>query len=426
MRSILNYIWRNRLLPKQSLFTTDGKKINIKSYGREHEEGNLFVDAHISFGEESCCGCVLIHDNNDKHEEGFTNEQSDVILHVIPKSLCKGAEAFCGPCRVLVADVPQEAEQEYSNLVEHACNMTCRKCIASITEIEQHSYMSRLSVERIEEKSALLEETLAKCSGNWNDTLLKSIIRSFGFGIQGAAFEKYAETINVRAIEKHRDNPLQVEAIMFGQAGLLEESAIPHYYRDSVKSLHYYSELEREYKFLRNKFGLEAVDSRIWDSNHTPHVRIARVAKMFRENRIDISRLLECEGTAEFRKLLDNIPDGYWSNHTCIGGCETSGNGNMSRRHLDVVIINSIVPIIYMWGKKHRMDAACSKAEEIMHRMNPEENGIVRRWREAGCRIECAADSQAVIQLDKRYCRMHRCAECRFGYFRMRELMAAK
>lgn len=419
MAGIINYIWEHKLIQRPT--TTEGKSVHIISCGNSGKDNGLYTDARIRIGEETLTGCVRLHDNG--YEEYM--EHDNVILNVATISNDKNS-LFNG-CRtpLLKIEIPEEMKKEFNCATQQTGNMQCMESINGISTLEQHAYMSRLLVERMEEKGIGIKKTLHECGERWNDTLFRTIVRSLGFGIQSNAFTLLANIIDIRALEKHRDNLLQLEAILLGQAGLLESDSIPYYYRATADKERYYSEITREFRFLRNKFNLQILDHSIWNGNYTPHVRIARVAQLFHLERLDISRMMQCESNAEYYSLLDCTLGGYWSNHICIGGAETSGNGGMSRRHLDIIIINAIIPIIYMWGKLHGEERECNKAEELLHRTNSEENRIVRQWKDHGAKIECAADSQAILQLDKRYCRMHRCSECRFAYYHIRERLHA-
>ena len=416
MKEIAYYIWKNRLLPESAHFTTDGETISIINYGKGDEEKHLITDVELEIDGKPHTGEVVMCDN-----QGSPITMSDnVILHM---AICTPNDHSWESCRkpLLRIEIPTELADEFYGAIQQTTNLQCHASIASISRIEQHSYMSRLLTERIEEKSTLIDSNLSKCQNRWNDALLKGVIRSFGFGLQSSSFNELADILDIRALEKHRDNLLQVEAIMFGQAGLLEEQSIPYYYREAATASQYCKELSAEFKFLKNKFGLQILDSSIWDRNHTPHVRIARLAKIFHDGHLDLSRIMECETPRDFYRHIDCTLDGYWNSHVCIGGVETSGNGNISKRHLDSIIINAIIPIIYLWGKKHGLERECSKAEDFLHQLNCEENRIVRQWKERGIQIECAADSQAILQLEKKYCRAHRCTACRFACFHIRQ-----
>lgn len=269
-----------------------------------------------------------------------------------------------------------------------------------------------LLAERIEEKSQRLTLLYDSCGKRWNDALFKLLARNFGFGIQSNTFEEWASLLNMQALGKHSDNIEQIESIFFGQAGLLNEESIPQYYlRDAVSS-EYYTTLLREYKFLKSKFALQEMDHHKWNGSATPHIRIARMATMWQRGSVSIDRIAGCNTITELRRLFQAQPSYYWQHHTQFGGTATVGTGDIKNRQLDILIINTVIPILYCYGK-HRLDVnLCNRAEEYLHEINSEDNGIIRRWTERGICAKNAAESQALIQLNNAYCTKQRCAEC--------------
>jgi hypothetical protein len=277
--------------------------------------------------------------------------------------------------------------------------------------------MSRLLAERLEEKSRLMERIFRQSDQRWDDTLLKTTIRSFGFGIQSRVFDEWGCILNTQALGKHSDNPIQVEAIFFGQAGLLEDDSIPYYYREEAKKSKYYNELKSEYRFLQNKFNLKTLDYKEWgNGNTTPHLRIARLATLYYTKRITVSEILSKLTLTDIYSLFNSPLHGYWSNHTCFGGTETTGNGNMKQRQIDVLIINSIIPFLHIYGRHRREAELCERAEDFLYHIECEENSIIKRWRQEGVTAECAADSQALLQLTRSYCNTINCTNCPFAY----------
>ena len=98
-----------------------------------------------------------------------------------------------------------------------------------------------------------------------------TLARNFGFGLNSDAFEIWAKHIPLRAVDKHRDNLFQIEAIFFGQAGILGD-------QDGDE---YYLKLKREYENLAHKFQLTPMDVTRWRflrlrPNNFPHIRIAQ------------------------------------------------------------------------------------------------------------------------------------------------------
>lgn len=421
MKGLLNYIWKNRLLPKSRLHTTEGEKLRVINYGLEDEEKNIFRNAGVRIGDKEWHGDVEIHEAGLEHESGANDA---TILHLTAEGCIFAGTGDCTTA-VLCLRIPEGLGKEFADAMRHSQCLPCHEAIGNLDAISRNGYLSRLMIERIEEKAGNILHTFSECNGLWDDALLKTMIRSFGFGIQGDVFERWAKVLDFNALGKHRDNLLQVEAIMLGQAGLLEEESIPYYYMESAKKSTYYNELLREYRFLKNKFGLKNIDCKEWgNGSATPHVRIARIAALYSTKRIGFSSITACNTIAEYYRLIDTTLEGYWSNHACLGGTETWGNGGMKQRQMDVIIINAVIPLLYIYGKHRNDTAACDKAEELLHQLKGEENSITRKWADRGMPVCCAADSQAILQLERKYCRMHNCLECRFACHYIKERLA--
>ena len=421
MNSLINYIWQNQLIDRENLETTTGDSLCIIDCGTpDKERGHIYSNAKVRIGDKLWSGNIALHNNSSDWEKEIHKEPgcySNVILHVTLNNDCEALRAHGETINQLTVKCPSGLEEEFMLVKRQGYNLPCGNTISKLADIHLHSYLSRMLAERMEEKTTLIEKIFKQCNENWETALFKTLVRSFGFGIQSWVFEEWAAILDTHALGKHRDNTMQVEAIFFGQAGLLDEESIPYYYRDEAMRSDYYKNLVKEYKFLTAKFDLKKLDYRMWGNGNTsPHCRIARLAAIFRTQRFTMSSIAECHTTAEYRKLLIAPLEGYWSNHICFGGVEKCNNGDMREKQLDILIINSIVPILYVYGKHRKDERYCSKAEDILHQMKCEENYVVRQWREKGVCIDCAADSQALLQLNHNYCQKHNCINCQFAY----------
>ena len=299
---------------------------------------------------------------------------------------------------------------------QHSRTATCTCRIGELPSEQFDSILARLLHERFEEKRKIIERIFTQCDQRWDDTLLKVAIRSFGFGIQSPVFEEWASTLNTQALGKHRDNPRQIEAILFGQAGLLDIESIPYYYRNEAERCAYYNDLRKEYHFLSNKFQLTSIDYKRWNcGNTTPHLRIARVASLYNLGRLTISGITTANNLTDIYRLFAHPLNGYWQNHTCFGGTETAGSGCMKQRQVDVIIINSVVPILHIYGKHRKEERYCEMSKNILNQLDPEDNSIIRKWRTQGIMAKNAADTQALLQLSRSYCNTKRCNDCPFA-----------
>ena len=397
------------MVTHDKLRTVSGKQINVVNVGEE--SGNTFENACIMIDGEERNGSIAI--------EPAMCDDSAILNVVSPENIC-----LANPDTTLLIKTSKEFDEEYLAI-------TCGKqpCVETINEtdtLHTNSYLSRLLIERIEDKARRITATHCLSDKRWEETLFRTLARNFGFGIQGEAFEQWANILDLTALGKHRDNLMQIEAVFFGQAGLLEIESISEYYRMEAERTPYFVELKKEYKFLSAKFNLKQADHTIWRSggNGTPHLRIARLAAMYHKGNVTLSGIAEFDTLDELKRLLQTPIGGYWSNHTHFGGTTTTAKPeSISTKHLHLLIINTIVPILYSYGKHRKDNNLCNKAEDHLHLLPPEDNGIIRTWEKMGLHANCAADSQALIQLKKEYCNKKRCLECQFAYRYLKSLL---
>ncbi|MBO7230990.1 MAG: DUF2851 family protein [Bacteroidaceae bacterium] len=428
MEKLIYYIWKNRLFPLTGLRTTSGEKIHVIDHGHENGNGTVFNDAKIKIGEQIWAGNVVLHGKSSDWEREISCDRKcteNTILHVTMENDCSMLRKHGEEIQQLCLGYPESLKSEICGVVtKRGDNLPCAIAVSQLEEVKLHCMLSRLLVERIEEKAKKIQDIYEKCDKKWDEVLFKTMIRSFGFGIQSELFEEMANTIDFNALGKHRDNDMQVEAIFFGQAGLLDEASIPYYYRNFALKSNYFNELKREFSFLENKFKLKKMDCKVWEAgSSSPHLRIARLAAIYHCRKFSLSAISSCNTIEDLYALIDIPLHGYWYNHLCFGGTETCGNGRMKQKQVDVIIINAIAPILYVYGKHRREYSLCGKAEELLHSLKSEENSIVRRWRERGVRTACAGDSQALLHLNKSYCSNKKCLECQFAYIYIRSVL---
>lgn len=272
--------------------------------------------------------------------------------------------------------------------------------------------MTSLTLERFEERTRQIMQRRDTLEKNWEDTLFVTIARNFGFGINGDAFEKWAQSIPMSAVGKHRDNLFQIEAIFFGQAGLLDV-----YYDDD-----YYLSLQKEYRYLRQKFSLTPMDNGLWKflrlrPQNFPYIRIAQLAMLYYEQRLNLSRLLNAQNLNEVSALLLTHVSDYWRTHYTFASQPTKPIEKMlSPSSIELIIINSVAPMLFSYGKYKSDQSLCDRAFSLWEQLKPENNTIIRDWAAAGILCENAADTQALIQLHRNYCQRRDCLRCKFGY----------
>lgn len=415
MEQLLHYVWKHKLFPLTELRTTTGQPVEVIDPGLGNPNaGPDFLNAKLKLNGMLWVGNVEIHEkSSDWYRHGHaTNPVYDsVILHITQHIDCEVCRTNGEPIPQLLLTCPDSVRANYRELLETDQYPPCYRIIPTLPRLTLHAWMAALQLERFEEKTEAVRERLQHADGNWEDAFFVTLARNFGFGLNGDAFETWARHIPLRAVDKHRNDLFQIEAIFFGQAGLLQEpQADPYYQR-----------LQKEYAYLQHKFELTPIDPHRWRflrlrPNNFPHVRIAQLACLYHRSYGLLSQVLEAESLAEVRTLLKGGTSDYWLTHYTFAAAAPSRPKTLSPTTLDLLLINTVVPFLYAYGKHKDNEALCARASRFLEELKPENNHIIRLWSECGLTAAHAGDSQALIQLKKNYCDRKKCLYCRIGY----------
>ena len=415
MEQLLHYVWKHRIFPLNELATTTGQQLEIIDSGLSNRDsGPDFFNAKIKLDGVLWVGNIEIHTRSSdwlKHGHHQNAAYDNVILHVathIDTDICRSNGEVIPQLQL---ECPEHVRANFEELCKTDNYPPCYRIIPSLSSLMIHSWMSALQMERFEQKNVQIAERLRHCNQNWEDAFFMTLARNFGFGLNGDAFELWAKSILLRAVDKHRDNLFQVEAIFFGQAGVLADK----------EGDEYYLKLKREYEYLAHKFGLTPMDVTRWRflrlrPNNFPHVRIAQLASLYHRSYGLLSQLMEKQTLKEIRTLLKSGVSAYWNNHYTFGGSSALSTKVLSDSSLDLLIINTVVPFLYAFGIHRGKEEWCIRASAFLEELKPENNYIIRMWSQCGLKVAHAGDSQALIQLKKEYCDKKKCLYCRIGY----------
>lgn len=425
MEILLHYIWKHRLYPLHQLATDGGERVEIIDPGlQNHNAGPDFFNAKVKIGDMTWVGNVEIHYRaSDWVMHGHDQDEAydNVILHVVAISdigvkTSKGEEV-----RQLCMEIPDYVRRNYAQLLREDKFPPCHAIVPQLSQLMLHSWMSALQAERLEQKTNAIMKRVEERNGSWEDACFATLARNFGFGVNGDAFELWANVLSLQSAAHHRDDIFQIEAIFMGQAGLLDISTIPQRHRDEALADSYYGRLKAEYAYLSKKFNLAAMDSLAWKflrlrPQNFPNIRISQLANLYYNRRASLSQLIECRTIEELQELFSIRVTPYWETHYSFGSESKKSEKKLSRQSIDVVILNTVVPLLFAYGRYRNDEKLCDRAFLLLEELKAEDNSIVRMWQECGMDIRTAADSQAIVQLKKEYCDRRECLRCRIGY----------
>ena len=415
MEQLLHYVWKHKIFPLKELKTTTGQQVEVIDTGLANTDaGPDFFNAKLKLDGVLWIGNIEIHERSSdwfKHGHHADTGYNSVILHIASEIDTEISRSNGERIPQIQLICPEAVRTNYKELLETDSYPPCYRIIPSLSPFTAHSWMSALQMERFEQKATLLNERLKRCQGNWEDAFFITLARNFGFGLNGDAFETWAHQLPFRAVDKHRNDLFQIEAIFFGQAGILEDS----------NGDGYYLRLKKEYIYLQHKFELIPMNTSLWRflrlrPTNFPHIRIAQLACLYHRAYGLLSRIMETETLQGVRDILKGGTSEYWLTHYTFGGSSPSRPKTLSNTSLDLLIINTVVTFLYAYGLHKGNRVLCARAGSFLEELKAENNYITRMWEQYGMKASNAADSQALIQLKKEYCDKKKCLYCRIGY----------
>lgn len=410
--AFLHHVWKYRLFNNNELITTEGNTVKVISPGLHNfNSGPDFSNAKIKIADTTWAGNVEIHLKTSdwlKHGHQHDKAYENVILHVVHDHDKEINSEI--PVLELKQIIDPALWIRFEKMVSAFQFVPCEKHIKEIDKIIIDGWLERLIIERLEEKSETILNSLKLNKNNWEETFYHLIARNFGFKINSVPFELLAKSLPLHILAKHKNSLFQIEALLFGQAGLISD----------VFTDDYPNKLHREYMYLRKKFKLEPVEEYLWKFMRLrpvnfPTIRIAQFAQLIFKSTNLFSKIREAESSKEILTYFDLEASEYWNDHFVFdkhskGKTKTFGASSMYN-----VIINTVVPMLFVYGRYIGDEKMTNKALQLLEIVPAEVNHITRGWSAIGMENKSAYQSQALIQLKNEYCVQKKCLNCAIG-----------
>lgn len=424
MERLMQYVWQHRLWPQTHLHTVDGLPVQIIDPGRLNTDaGPDFFNAKVVIDGHTWAGDIEIHVRaSDWHRHGHDNDPAydSVILHIVDRDDTAIHRSNGEIIPQMQMSCTPDFHHRYSELVNRSgYDIPCAQSISEMPKIYIADWIESLAFERIYSKTSRIEAILERSGGDWETACYATIARGLGFGVNGDPFERLALATPLMFIGRHCDSLTTIEALLFGQSGLLDPT--------STTPDSYTASLQREYAFLAHKFNLRPLQSPGWKMARMrpanfPHRRIATLATLLYSGTRMMSRLLEIHTPDDAYKMFSPALTGYWANHYSFGPTSANTSSPMSRTSINGLIINAVVPLQYAYAMAHNDSELADRAIAMLESLPPEKNVIVESFAGAGLKADNAFTSQGVIHLRRAYCETHKCLYCRIGH----RMLAAK
>jgi hypothetical protein len=415
----LHYLWKYSLYDHDRLFDNDQNQIIILDPGEYNRDaGPDFFNARISVGGTIWAGNVVIHIKSSHFDNhGHQNDPSfdNVILHVVADNDRRVFNTKGEEIQTVEISFDAVLYEKYLSLVNNPYIIACQDDILNIDPIHVHHWLNSLVIERIQTKTGSILKIFNDTGNDWEETFYRLLSRYFGFRVNTEPFEMLASALPFRVIRKHSDNLFQIEALLFGTAGLLDAGLFKEALSDD-----YYRSLIKEYTVLSAKYSLQPLHGWLWKFSRLrppnfPTVRLSQLASMLSVTGGLFSKVLEATDIRQIRELFEVTASGYWDNHFVFGKKSRNFTKKTGSQAADILLINAVIPLIFVYGQSRDCQDISERALSFLESICPEDNIITREWNEAGIIAESAFHSQALIQLRNEYCKRRKCLDCRIG-----------
>lgn len=400
------------------MVTSKNELVSIVDVGiHNHHAGPDFFNSKINIDNQLWAGNVELHIKSSdwythRHEEDANYDS--VILHVVwedDTSVFRkdGSEI---PTLELKKYIPQELLSAYQNLFDkkEKTFINCEKDINAIDSFIFQNWLERLYFERLERKSDLVLDLLKQSNNDWEKVMFTMLLKNFGLKINGDSFFSIANTLDFSVVRKIQNNPLQLESILYGLAGFLEDDTM-------VDS--YYLDLKKEYGFLSNKFdiqkeGIQKPEFFKLRPPNFPTIRLSQLASLYSKHQNIFSKIIDATDLEEIYEVFNVSTNEYWNNHFTFGKISKKSPKKLTKKFIDLLVVNTLLPLKFCYAK-HIGKEVNEEIITIVSKIKKEENTIISNFKTIGANAMNAKDSQAMLQLYNEYCTQNKCLQCIVG-----------
>lgn len=414
----LHYLWKFKKFEFLNLKTTDGDEVELIDVGQHNTNaGPDFLNGKVKINNTNWVGSIEMHVKSSdwsKHKHSDNPDYNNVILHVVWEEDVKVLDENKNPipCLELSKRADLKLLNKYQNLLSSQLWVPCQEHVAKVPEIKTSSWLQRIMIERLEEKTEELKPMLANANGNWEQILFVMIAKILGLKQNSAPLAALASSIPVELLSKHADNLFSIEALLFGQSGLLSSKLRDEYPKALLK----------EYDFLAQKYSLVKPSYPNWKllrlrPNNFPTLRVSQLASIYHVNTMIFDKILT-RTLDEIRSLFKNIlASEYWDDHYLFDKTsDLNKKKRLGKTRINIILINAVVPLLFLYGKERANEDYIDKSLSLLSTLPSESNTIIKNWKTLGLEVTSAFDTQALIHLKTRYCTKSLCLQCAIGH----------
>lgn len=404
---ILQYCWGNRLFDD---LTVRGRAVDVESVGvLNSSDGPDFSMARIRMGDLLWVGNVELHVHaSDWYAHGHDTDPlySDLILHIV---LDDDREVYDARGRVVPCGVLRLSQEAMDRVTDLELSNRSLRCTPEITELGIDAIRScfrPLIHERMKNRVQRMAEGVMD-KGGVHTFLFHSIMRYLGCHRNNEAMELTARSIPYRALKRHASDVTALEAILLGQASLLEMEKP----RDE-----YEARLVGEYTFYRSAFDLRPIEGgqfrklRLRPAAY-PARMLAIAAQIFHQEE-PLMAAITAGDWVKAERILRVTPSEYWQSHIDFHHESSRRMGPLGDNLVRILMINAIIPTAYFYAEWSGSYEGKSRAIDHLRELPPERNSYIDLFRSNGIIPVNALDTQCMLELYTNHCIPYHCLSC--------------
>lgn len=416
--ALLHTIWKYKLSGQTQFIGSKQETIEVISIGEHNQDsGPDFFNSKIKINGILLAGNVEIHIKTSdwlKHNHQQNKAYDNLVLHVVyehDKELNQN-ETFNVSVLELKKYIKQALLDQYDQLQLSKQTIACGKSITKVSDIIWTSWLDRLAVTRIEQKTEYIEHLFEYSMQKHEDALYLLLCRNFGFKINNESFELLGKSLPYSVLKKYTDNPIQIEALLYGMAGFLDDL-----FEDK-----YPKQLQNEFEFLKSKHQLIPLKKENWKFSKTrpanfPTIRISQLANLIGKQR-SLYHLIEQKPDLKTIKTFFNlIPNNYWNTHFKFDVESDESSKPIGDTSFHSIVINTIVPYLFFMSKHNLNSDYIDYALDLLSQLPAEVNTKTNEFTKLGIKTQNALESQAQIQLFDSLCSKKACLQCNVAEF---------
>jgi hypothetical protein len=414
---LLHFIWQRKLFDHATLVTTTGESIQIQLPGSANDhQGPDFLQARILIGDQLWAGHVEIHVRSSAwylHRHETDAHYNNVILHVVwtEDQPVYTLDGYRIPCLEIADRVDAALLERFRNLMRNETWVPCAPALAEVSTLVRTSWLERIMAERLEYKAETITSIRDHYKGDWEQTFYVILARQLAAPVNSDAMEKLCRAVPLSLVRRHYNRVDQIEALLFGASGMLGNNMNEPYTK----------QLKSEFAFLKKKYSITPMDALHWKflrmrPAHFPTIRIAQLAKIISTLEHFVAQLESNQMGSDWVNKFSVIPDhSFWDSHYHFTASSPTTPKQLGTGTAITLVINVVAPIMFVYGKHQGLPALKEKAISILDEMPAEKNAIISGWKKLGWKADSAGQTQAMLQLKKKYCDRRRCLHCAIG-----------